>query len=76
MKTSIKLAQQNVQEARIRLDLFRSLAGRLREEPTTASETERLLATIEQCVRLQEDIWESCLKLEDFRSTLTSNDKP
>jgi hypothetical protein len=75
VKKSIELAQQNVHEARIRLELFRSFVqgSRLSEEPTTAPEVECLLATIEECLRLQENYWECLLKEEDHRSRITAD---
>ena len=71
--TSLELAQNNVRDARMRLDLARSFVrgSRLSIEPETKSLVLELLATLDQHVRLHEDHWECMLKMEDRLSTLS-----
>ena len=71
--TSLEVAQSNVREARMRLDLVRSFVrgSRLTVGPETEPLVLQLLATLEQHVRLHEDYWKCLLKEEDRLSTLS-----
>jgi len=71
--TLLELAQDNVRDARLRLDLVRSFSrgSRLTEELETKFNVVELTTSLEQYVRQQEDYWEAMLREEDRLSTLS-----
>lgn len=69
---STELAQRNVSEARVRLELLRAFVrgSRLSVEAATEAQVAELLAALEGYVRQQEDHWEYLLREEDRREAL------